>query len=123
MRQGGHIFRTLAKGRKVNLDDAETVVEVFAKRAVGDQLAEVPVGGGNDPHVDFDRRAAAHAFERMAFQDAQELGLDRGAHLADFVQHQRAPVGGFELAGLAVGGAGEGTFFMPEQLAFQKTFG
>ena len=66
---------------------------------------------------------AADAFERMPFQHAQKLGLNRLAHLADFVEHQRAAVGRFELADLAFGRAGERTALVAEQFAFEQRLG
>ena len=49
----------------------------------------------------------------MPFQHAEKLGLEAGAHLADLVEHERALVGGLELADLPLRGAGEGARSWP----------
>ena len=77
-------------------------IQVAAERAFGHVLFQIAIRGGDHAHIDLDRFAAADALERMPFQHAQELGLNRRAHLADFVEHQRALVGRFELADLAL---------------------
>src|SRR5207244_800134 len=77
----------------------------------------------NDSHVYFDLLAAAHALERMPFQHAQKLRLRLRAHLANLVEHQRALIGRFELADLALGRPGERALLMTEQLAFQQRLG
>lgn len=51
----------------------------------------------------------------------QEFGLDRRAHLSDFVQKERAAVRQFEFALLLLRGAGEGSTLVAEQFAFQQT--
>ena len=56
----------------------------------------------------------------MPFQDAQELGLNGGAHFADFVEHEGAAVGLFEFANLALRRAGECALFVAEELAGEK---
>jgi hypothetical protein len=59
----------------------------------------------------------------MTLEHAEKLRLRRRAHLADFVEQQRTAVGRLELADLAVRGAGEGPFFVTEQLALQQRLG
>ena len=109
--------------RRAGHDDfqhAEAEVEVAAESALGHVAFQVAVGGGDHPHVDLDRFAAADALEGMPFQHAEELGLESGTHLADFIEHQRALVGGLELADLALRGAGEGAPLVAEQFAGQQ---
>ena len=53
----------------------------------------------------------------------RNLAWMRRAHLADFVEHQRALVGRLELADLPLGGPGEGPSLVAEQLAGQQRFG
>ena len=69
-------------------------------------------------HVHFDWVVTADALEQVAFKHSQEFGLDRPAHLADFVKHQSAFVGGLEFPDFPFGRACEGTFFMTKQFAF-----
>ena len=118
--QLGDVLRAFAQGGNDDLQHAEPEVEVAAESALGHVLFQVAVRGGDHPHVDLDRLAAADALEGMPFQHAEELGLDAGAHLADFVEHQRALVGGLELADLPLGGPGERAPLVAEQLAGQQ---
>ena len=52
----------------------------------------------------------------------QEQGLHAQAHLADFVQEQRAAVRELELAGLVAVGAGEAALDVPEELGLEERF-
>ena len=54
---------------------------------------------------------------------AQQLGLQAGVHLADFVEQQGAAVGLLELADAAGDGAGEGALLVAEQFGFQQVLG
>ena len=110
----------LRKAGHEDLQHAQAEVEVAAEASFGDVPLQIAVRGGDHAHVDLDRLAAADALERMPFQHAEKLGLDGGAHLADFVEHQRALVGRLELADLALGGAGERPVLVAEQLAGQQ---
>ena len=117
--QQGDVFLPFPQGGHDDLQHAEAEVEVAAEAPLGHVAFQVAVGGGDHPHVDLDRLAAADALEGMPFQHAEELGLDAGAHLADLVEHERALVGGLELADLPLGGAGEGAALVAEQFAGQ----
>ena len=83
-------------------------------------LGRGPGGGRQHPHV---QRAGGDAAQRLVaarLQEAQQLGLRPGRHVADLVEEQRAAVGPGQqarpaLAGLRVRPAGE-----PEQLALHQ---
>ena len=83
-------------------------------------LLEIPVGGGDDAHVDVDVVLAAEPRELAVLQHLQQLGLQRRAHVADLVEEQRAVVGELELAGLVLDRAGEGAALEPEQLGLEQ---
>ena len=110
-------------GGKVDLDDAEAVVEVFAERAIVDHLTGVAVRRSNDPHVDGNHPRAAHALHLACFEHTQELRLKTDVELADFVQEERAAIGHFEAALLAVGRTGKGAAFVAKQNAFDEVRG
>ncbi len=59
----------------------------------------------------------------MILENAQELGLEIEGDLADFVEEDGAFVGEFEAADLFADGAGEGAFFVAEELAFEEAGG
>ena len=56
----------------------------------------------------------------MLLQHAQDLRLRVGAHVADFVEEQRAAVGLLEAADALLVGAGERALFVAEQLRFEQ---
>ncbi len=59
---------------------------------------------------------------RLLLEDAQHLGLGFQAHVADFVEKDRAAVGDLELAPPIRHGAGERTADVAEQLALDQIF-
>jgi len=46
------LFAPVAKGRNVNPNDIQAVIQVFAELSFLDALLQVGVGCGKDPHVD-----------------------------------------------------------------------
>ena len=56
-------------------------------------------------------------------QHAQHLGLRLRAHVPDFVEENRAAIRLFELADLFLSRAGEGPFFVAEQLRLDEFLG
>ena len=103
--------------------DVEAEVQVVAEAAARHVGLEVAVARRDDPDIDLDRLAAADAVDLALLDRAQKLGLEAGIHFADLVEQQRAAVGLFELADTPRHGAGEGAFFVAEQLRFQKGLG
>ena len=101
----------------------QAVEEVFAEPPVRHFLFQVFVGGGNHPRVHLDAAVASQGFDPLLLQHPQHLGLGAQAHIADLVQENRAPVGLLELADLIVGGAGEGSPPVAEELAFDQLVG
>jgi hypothetical protein len=67
-----------------------------------------------------ERLRAAHPLELALLQDAQELGLRFQRKLADLVEKQRAAIRDFEPAAPLLRRAGEGAFFVTEELALDE---
>jgi hypothetical protein len=78
------------------------------------------VGGGDHAHVDADRRLTAHAIELALSQHTQQPRLQRGRHVADLIEKQRAAVGLLEAAAAQTVGAGEGALLVAEQLGLEQ---
>ena len=76
---------------------------------------QVGIGGGEDADIDPPRRGRADGSDLAILQDAQELGLERGRHVADFVQEERAAVSLLEVAFAIRHRAGERPFEVPEE--------
>src|SRR5262245_36728010 len=81
------------------------------------------MGGGDDARVGCDLGRASDARDHLALEHAEKLGLERERHLADLVEEERAAIGRFEEADLALVGTGERSALVPEQLALEESFG
>ena len=81
---------------------------------------EIAVGRGDQAHVDPQRPGAAEPLELVLLQHAQDLGLRAGAHVADFVQEQRAAVGLLEPADPLLVGARERALLVAEELGLEE---
>ncbi len=77
---------------------------------------QVAVGRRDQPHVDAQRSCSTEALELVLLQHAQDLRLRARAHVADFVEEERAAVGLLEASDTLLVGAGERAFFVTEQL-------
>ena len=88
-----------------------------------DFLFQILVRGRHHAHVDLNGFLRAHRLEALLFKDAQYLRLGPQAHVADFVEEQRAAIGLLEFAHLAFMREREAALHMAEQLAFDQAFG
>jgi hypothetical protein len=121
--QQANVVAPLSQRRQRHRHHVEAVEQVLAELALLHFLLQGSVRGGNDAHVDLNIRGAADALERLLFEEAQELGLEQGHHLADFVEEYRAAVGRFQQAALLPVGAGERAALVAEQLALEQRLG
>ncbi len=83
-------------------------------------VRQVAVRGGDHTDVHAERPRAAEALELVLLQHAEDLGLRVRAHVADFVQEQRAAVRLFEPADPLLVGAREGPLLVPEELRLEQ---
>ena len=83
---------------------------------------DIAVGRGNETDVHMQFIVAADAGVSAVLQKTEQFGLERAAHVADFVQEDGAVVGFLDAAEFLFDGAGEGAFFMAEKFAFQEVF-
>src|SRR5712691_8273591 len=83
----------------------KAVIEIHSEQSVGDQLAEILVGGGNDARVDAVSMGTAQPLELLLLQHPQKLRLQLKPNIADFIQKECAAVGRLEAADLLRDGA------------------
>src|SRR5438445_7040919 len=83
--EGQDVGFPFAQRSNADVEDLEAVIQVFAKIAPLDGLAQVAIRRGDDAHVRLLQPGAAEALEFPLLQYAQELGLRRRAHFADLV--------------------------------------
>ena len=95
-RQNRNIVPSLPEGGHGYGKDMEAEEQVFAKPTGFDLLLEVPVGGGEDPHVYLQRLITADALELALLENAKEFSLKLERQLADLVEKDRAAVGELE---------------------------
>ena len=88
----GDVVAPLAERGHAEGDDVEAVVQVLAQLALGDQPVDVLVGGDHEPDVERDQRLAAEPAHLALLEDAEQVDLGLGHHLADLVEEQRAPL-------------------------------
>ena len=117
------VARPIAQRREQDREDVQAVIEILSKRAVGDLLLEIAVGGRDDADVDLDRLGAAHPLELALLQHAQQLDLDVQRQVAHLVEEQRAAVGQLEAAEPPRDRPGEGPLLVAEQLRLEHAGG
>src|SRR5208283_4103108 len=117
-----NVLFALAQRWYIERNDVQPIEEVFAKVALGDFVFQVLVGGGNYAGIRRDRLLLPDRHKATFVERAQHLGLRLEAHVADFIEEQRAAVGLLKLAFLVRGRAGERANAMPEQLALDQVF-
>jgi hypothetical protein len=74
---------------------------------------------GNHAHLDADPIVTSEPLEWVAFQDPQQLGLARQAHLSNLIEEDGPSMCALELPQVPSIRAGESTDVMPKQFAFQ----
>ena len=119
-----NVLGPLAQRRHVEVDDAQPVQQVFAELAGGDEVGQVPVGRGD--HADVHARVGvirADGLNLAVLEKPQQQRLHAQAHLADFVEKERAAMRELELAALVAIGAGEAALDVPEELRLEQRFG
>src|SRR4051812_44478253 len=98
----------------------EAVIEVFTKPAGGGFAQQIAITSGDDASIDADCLRIADTLELALLQGAQQLHLQVRRRGIDFVEKDRARVGGFEAARAIVDGARERAADVAEKLAFKQ---
>jgi len=98
------IVGAVAEGRQRNVEDLQAIKKILAEGAALDRFPQVAIGGGDDADVGFESPSAAEPLEFALLEDAEEFGLGREAHLADFVEEEDAAGGQLDLPRLGLVG-------------------
>src|SRR5262245_18466570 len=115
-----NIFAALAQRRHRERKNIEAIVEILAKRALVDHSEQIAVCCRYQADISAQRARGAQALEGVLLQHPQELGLQLEGEIPYFVQEERAPVGQFKAPETLREGPREGTFFVPEEFAFEQ---
>jgi hypothetical protein len=114
------VVAAVAQRRQRDLEHVDPVEQVLAEPPGRDHGGEVAVRGRDDADVDLAGLGVADAGERALLEHAQHLDLERGRHVADLVEEERAVVGDLEQAGLVGDRAGERAAPVAEQLGVEQ---
>ena len=113
-RDGGEVGAVAQRGQG-DVDGREAVVEIGAEAALGDCVVKRGICCRDQENVDLAWASSADRADGPVIQQAQENGLQRQFHVADFVQKQRAAICLSHQSGCAAAAcAGEGAFGVTE---------
>src|SRR5208337_1911692 len=118
-----NVATAFAERRHAQIHHIDTVVKILAERAGLDLGFQMAVGRAHHPHLDLLVFLSADAAELPILQELQELRLQGWVELGNLIQKQGAAVGQLDPPWLGAKGAGEGSFFVAKQLAFEQRSG
>ena len=121
--QQRQIHAPFAQRRHVHRDGRQPVIQVFAEAPAAHVGLQVAVGRRDHPDIDGHRAVAAERPELAFLQHAQQLDLERGRGVANFVQKEGAAVGLLEQPDAIFNGSGERTALVAEQFGFEQRVG
>src|SRR5258708_3808266 len=119
-RQKRDVFAAITQRRDQDRDDAEAIIEVFAKSAFGNLFFKIFVCGCNDADIYIRFFGAADGTNFAFLKDAIQLHLHGEAHVADFVHEERAAMSGLEEALAVFVSSGECSLHVTEELRLQE---
>ncbi|MEY3458662.1 MAG: hypothetical protein RL215_1819 [Planctomycetota bacterium] len=120
VREFGDIFDAFAEGRDLDSDIPQAVVEVVSEAAICD--GGIKSGSGRREDSDINRQdfRSAETLELTILEEPEEADLCGGCEFADVIEEDGAGVGLFDFAESTMFGAGECSFFMSEEFAFEE---
>src|SRR5713226_9627079 len=119
-RQLRNFTPAIAQSRKLDLHHFQPEIEVLAESPSGHFLSEVTIARRDDPHVDFPGRRTSQSLHYTILNNAQQLGLHFQRQFRDFVQEQRALVGGLKNPLPVTCCARESSLYVAQQIAFRE---
>src|SRR5262249_29876100 len=111
---------SLPQRSQVNLKAVDAVQEVGAERTIGKHGFEIPIGSGDDAHVNLDFTHSTDAEKRARLNRAEQLCLQAGGQLRDLVEKKGATIGQLDQSELAGLGPGKRACLVSEQFRFQQ---
>jgi hypothetical protein len=112
-----NVLRPLTERWHFDREDREAIEQIGAEASGFDLPAEVAVGRGDHANVAAQGLRRTQSLELAGLQKEQELGLQLGGQLSDFVEEECSLVGDFEATLAPVIRAGERTLLVAEELA------
>src|SRR5215475_743008 len=122
-REKRNVFFALVERRNTDIDDIQSIKQIFAEPLLLDFFVKIFVRRNENAHIGVNSSCSTKPFELTVLEYAKELYLNRWADFTNFIQKQRSAVRQFETAFFSRVGAGECTFFVPEQFRFEQGIG
>src|SRR5690349_24640903 len=122
-RQNGNVLCAFAQRRDGEGNYVQPIKEVFAEQAFGDLLLQLFVRGGDHTHVHGCWMVRTDTLEALLLEHAKNFCLCPQAHIAHFVQEERAVIGFLEFANFVFTGAREAALDVPEELGLDQFLG
>src|SRR5580692_829321 len=119
--QSRNILCALSQRRNLDRKYFQTIIKVLAKGPLFHHRGQVPMGGGDQPHVNLMRAVASEPLEFLFLQDAQQFRLKFQWYVANLVKKQRAFVGQLEPSRFLSDGACKCSFFVAKQLTLEES--
>ena len=107
-------------GGRLDHHNRQAKVQILPELPAGDALLQVSVRGRQDAGVAVNLLPAPNPLEALLLEIAQKLHLDRRRQLADLVEKERAPGGGFDMPFALRVCAREGALLVAEKFALQQ---
>ena len=109
------ILLAFAKGRHLDIDSVEPVIQVLAELSLAHLVEQVDIRRRNHPHVGLLDFRRSDLYEFSALEHAKELGLRGQRKLPDLIQEQRTAVSFLEISLAGLDGSGEGSLLVSEK--------
>ena len=117
------IAETFAQRRKLDRDDVDPVVKIFAEAPGTCHLLKIFVGSADQTKIDLAQRAAAESLDHVVLEYAEEFGLKGQGKGCDLIEEESAAVGQFNLARAGFGGSCESAALAAEELGLDEILG
>ena len=108
------VIFAFAQRRERDAKDVESVIQILAQQLILNGLLGRSIGGRDHAHVHRNVALAAEAAHGMILQHAQQFGLRRHRHIADFVEQNRTGMRLFKASRMTLHSAGERAFSCPK---------
>ena len=118
--QRQYITMPFPQGRQPRLRDVQAIQQIETETAGGNGMLEIDVGRRHQAYIHGNRFARTDAHHLALLQHPQQLNLHGQRQVADFIQKQRAAMGGLEPAFAPAHRTGKRTGLMTEQFAFRE---
>ncbi len=113
--QRDNTLSSLSQGWYMDVEDAQSVVEIFPKLPLPYHLFEVSVRCGDHPYVYLNGCVAPQSLKSFLLEETEDFRLQPWAHLADLIEKDGASSCLLDTSCSGFYRSGEGTSLMAEK--------